>query len=191
VGKVSEYFKIYDKDYYDRYIERAKSTLGQAIYKARWELIGKHLQKGIVLDYGCGPNISNESAPKTFETYGYDINPSSGLTKIPDKKWDAILFWDSLEHIPDFGGEIKKLDPEYLFITTPNLEAVNGSIKEWKHYRPGEHIYYFDQYSLEVILDNFGYEILEKNFEEGKLRDPKKPNHIIGIVARKKSGSVS
>lgn len=177
---------IYDKSYYERYVKQAKSELGKKIYKARWELIKKYVDEGKLLDYGCGPGAFNAACPGGFELHGFDINPSCGFSKIDHwERWNIVTFWDSLEHIPDFYRELKRLSPKWLFITCPNLEAVKGDIKDWRHYRPGEHLFYFDKYSLEVILESLRYKIIDHNFDEGKLRNPNNPDWIMTVVAKR------
>jgi hypothetical protein len=183
------YKDIYNQGYLDKYKKQAKTDIGKRLYFTRWELIKKYVDGGHLLDYGCGPNVFNEQAPVTFITYGYDINPHAGFINIPNFTFNTVTFWDSLEHIPQFYAVLQKLNPEWLFITCPNLESVKGSIKNWKHYRPKEHLYYFDKYSLEVILESLGYKVQEFNFDEGRIRDPKNPEAIITVVAKRDSSS--
>lgn len=181
------YIDIYDQKYFEKYREMAKSEKAKRIYSTRWDLIQKYLTSGDILDYGCGPGAFNQAGPDNFKKYGYDINPACGFSLLPFKDWDAVTFWDSLEHIPDFPEVVKRLKPKYLFITCPNLEAVKCPITEWRHYRPGEHLYYFDKYSLEVILDALGYDVKESNFLEGGIRNPDNPKWILTTVAERKS----
>ena len=162
---------IYNKDYFDKYVGLGKTDLASRIHKNRWEIVERHMPHGSVLDYGCGPGTFASHAPSEYEVTGYDVNPEAGCTNIPFHQFDAVTFWDSLEHIPDFYGEIVRLRPKYLFITTPNLASVKCRIMAWRHYRPDEHLYYFDQFSLKVILNSLGYKIEEVNFDEGSLRN--------------------
>lgn len=181
--------EIYDKDYYDRFLDRAATDLGKKIYAERWRLIQKYCHGALnLLDWGCASGAFHTSSPNGFKTTGYDVNPNSPYNIKPNvhQRWDIMTFWDSLEHIPDFFNVIKNHDPEWLFISTPNLESVQEPVRLWKHFRPREHIFYFDQHSLGAILEYMGYEIKEFNHEEGKLRDPKHPLAIISVVACRK-----
>lgn len=179
------YSDIYGKNYYNRYVQLANKPLAQAIHSNRWALILRHLRTGSILDYGSGPGTFNEYGPDSFIKHNYDVNPLCDAREMPKLDWDAVTFWDSLEHIPNFYSVIANIDAQYLFITTPNLESVTESVTLWKHYRPKEHLYYFDRHSLSVILDELGYKILEVNHDEGKLRDPKNPAAILTVVAVK------
>lgn len=186
--------EIYNAEYAAKYQELATTPLGQAIYMARWALILKYVQSGTVLDYGSGPGAFNAHGPSSFNRFNYDVNPTCGFT---EKVWldgcgeprmvsgiDVLTMWDSIEHVPNFYGEIRDVNAPWLFITTPNLESVAKPILFWKHYRQGEHIFYFDRHSLAVILEDLGYRIVELNFDEGKLRDPEHPDAILTVVAR-------
>ncbi len=184
--------ELYNETYKKKYMELATTPLGQAIYAARWALVMRFVQSGVVLDYGSGPGAFNAHGPDCFERLNYDINPTCGFT---EKVWqksgqviDVLTMWDSIEHDPNFYQTIKDIDPEWLFITTPNLESLLGRpILGWTHYRPGEHIFYFDRHSLRVILEDLGYEILEMNFDEGRLRRPEHPDWILTVVAKKRA----
>jgi len=182
-----DYKGIYDKEYYDKYVELGATPLAHAIYSGRWALILKYCNNGKILDYGCGPGFFNAHGPKEFIKLNYDVNPNCGFRELPKEQIDILAMWDSIEHIPNFYGEIKKLDADWLFITTPNLESVVEPIIHWKHYRPKEHLFAFDRHSLQVILADLGYQIVEMNYDEGKLRDPNRPQAILTVVAKKVS----
>ena len=183
---------IYGQEYFDKYKALGQTPLGIAIYTNRWALISRFCQSPNVagkylniLDYGSGPGSFNIHGPDNYRKFNYDINPVCGFTEVPKERWDIVAMWDSIEHIPNFYSLIKELNPEWLFITTPNLESVDKPITHWKHYRPKEHIFYFDRHSLDVILTDLGYQILEMNYDEGKLRDPQHPSAILTVVAKK------
>ncbi len=179
--------EVYGKEYADRYRQYGQSELGQKIYASRWALIEKYCHgKMNLLDYGCALGAFHQSSRNGFVTYGYDVNPFCGFDKIPSCYINILTMWDSIEHIPEPFSLIKQISPQWLFLTTPNLESVKGPVKEWKHYRPGEHIHYFDRHSLKFQLDQIGYEVVEMNFDEGALRDPHNPEAIICVVARLK-----
>lgn len=176
---------IYNQEYARCYYERAHSELGRKIYAARWDLIEKYCHGNLsLLDYGCALGAFHQSSRNGFKTFGYDINPFCGFNKMPETYINILTMWDSIEHIPEPFTLIKEIRPQWVFITTPNLESVKGPVKEWKHYRPLEHIHYFDRHSLRFQLENIGYEIMEFSYDEGALRDPANPEAIITCVAR-------
>lgn len=179
---------IYDQAYYKRFKIRAKSRTGQRIYRTRWELVEKYCHGNTtLLDYGCGPGAFHTSGTNGFKVSGYDINPYCGFTEPPTGDIGIMTMWDVIEHIPDPSAPINAYRPKHLFISTPNVEAIgHWEIEKWKHYRPDEHLWYFGLNSLTGLLARLGYKILEYNFEEGAIRDPKNPNHIITVVAKRR-----
>ena len=177
---------VYDLEYHLKFVERANTELGKRIYQARWRLIEKHCYgKFTLLDYGCASGAFHRSGNNGFECYGFDINPSCGFTEMPSEAIDILTLWDVIEHLPAPIWVIKEWKPEFIFIATPNIDAAPNDIKAWKHYRPDEHLYYFNLKGLSAMLMALGYEILEHNFDEGALRDSKCPEAILTVVARR------
>lgn len=182
------YTKIYDEEYHRKFLLRAKTDLGKKIYAERWAMVVRYCHGELtLLDYGCASGAFHQSNTNGFKTFGYDVNPNCGHTVYPRQEIDILTMWDVIEHIPDPVSLIKKFNPLWLFLSTPNLESVKGPIVDWRHYRPLEHIHYFDRFSLEVILDHAGYKIEEINYKEGELRDPQNPTAVISIAARRAS----
>ncbi len=179
---------IYNQAYYKRYKERAESEIGQRIYRSRWELVERHCHGDMtLLDYGCGPGAFHKASTNGFETHGYDINPHCGFPVPPLKDIDILTMWDVIEHLVDPTEPINTFRPEYLFISTPNVEAIHyRAVENWKHYRPDEHLWYFGLNALTGLLARLGYKILEYNYDEGAIRDPDYPDHIITVVAKRK-----
>lgn len=183
--------KIYNEEYASKYQVLASTNLGKAIYHTRWALVEKYCPATgqTLLDYGAGPGSFNAHGPKGYDKRNYDINPACGSTvrlwESRDTSIDILTMWDSIEHIPNFYGEIKSIDAEWIFISTPNLDSVVTPFEFWKHRRPKEHIYHFTKDGLEVILEDLGYKVIECNFDEGKLRDPNNPSAIMTLVAKK------
>ena len=175
---------IYGRDYFLKYVELSKTTLSDQIHKCRCDLLKKHKYGGTVLDYGCGPGTFAKAAPPEFEVSGYDINPNCnehGILVNPD----IVTFWDSIEHIPNFYEVIKTLSPKFIYLTTPNLKSVKSGIQEWKHYRPKEHLFYFDEDSLTMIFKHLGYNVLEINYNEGRLRNSENPTAILTMAFKR------
>lgn len=177
----------YGKDYCQKYEEYSNSELGRKIYSTRWALIEKYCHGDMtLLDWGCAGGAFHLSSVNGFRCGGYDVNPCSPFSEQPGLgKRDILTMWDSIEHMTDISSPFI-YSPDWVFISTPNLESVKVPIKEWKHYRPFEHIHYFDKYSLESMLAPLGYVPVEFNYDEGALRDPKNPEAILTAVFQKK-----
>lgn len=180
---------VYNEEYARRYQVLASTNLGKAIYHNRWTLIERHCPptNQTVLDYGSGPGSFNAHGHDGYKRINFDINPSCGFTEKvwKNNKVDILTMWDSIEHVPNFYNEVKEIDPKWLFLSTPNLMAVDGPIEFEKHLRLKEHIYHFEPYGLQVILEDLGFKIHEISYDEGRLRDPKRPKAIFTMVASK------
>lgn len=187
--------ELYNEEYARKYQVLASTNLGKAIYHTRWALIEKYCPAvgQTVLDYGCGPGSFNAHGPDGYTKLNYDINPSCGFT---EKNWDGnppckkpsvdvLTMWDSIEHDPNFYQNIKDINAPWLFLSTPNLMAVDGPIEFEKHLRLREHIYHFEPYGLQVILEDLGYKVHEINYDEGRLRDPRRPKAIFTMACSK------
>lgn len=177
---------IYDEKYHKRFLERANTDLGRKIYAARWAMIHRHAPGNLhLLDYGCASGAFHQSAPNGYLCDGFDVNPHCGFpaSVIATKQFDILTMWDVIEHLHEPLQVIKQICPRFLFLSTPNLECVTEPVRNWRHYRPAEHLYYFDRHSLKELLEYAGYEVVEVNYEEGELRDPDHPLAIISMAA--------
>jgi hypothetical protein len=183
---------IYDEAYFQKYVKLADTDLGQKIYRHRWGLITRLLPKKeqySLLDYGCGPGSFHAMAPDGFKCEGFDINAFCGFTEVRNPFPEVLTLWDVIEHLPDPLHPIREYSPKYLFITTPNVASVSCPMVSWKHYRPKEHLYYFDEHSLTEILDYCGYKVFCISWQEGALRDAENPDAIITVVAKRVESS--
>lgn len=178
---------MYDEAYLREYEARAHTPIGQAIYCQRWDLVQKYCTEGTLLDYGCGAGAFHESAPEGFRAYGYDINPHSPH-KTPLGKVDILTMWDVIEHLVLPTEPLELCNPQWVFLCTPNIDnATQTDLFGWKHYKPGEHLHYFNLKSLMAVLGCAGYVVMAYDFEEGTIRDPQNPEAILSVAARKRN----
>lgn len=112
------------------------------------------------------------------DLYGNDIQPAyklnTGIQFIDDitsKYVEVITFFDSLEHFTDIEF-VKDLNCDYVVISLP--WCTNGLNDEWfenwKHRKPDEHLYHFNEITLEAFMKRQGYEILNQCNIEDKIR---------------------
>lgn len=156
----------YDEDYFNKCLSYEDQEIALKINEGRIGMVGRHHQ-GQVLDIGIG---SGEFIKKRQFTRGYDINPvavkwlkESGLYSDYFMEFKAFTLWDVLEHIPDPVVYLRHMrNGSHLFISIPifgNLSTIRRS----KHYRPGEHLYYFTEEGLINWLGKYGFVLLERN----------------------------
>ena len=171
VDKVKARFKEEKELYYERF---------------RKELAGIRRFKNIgrLLDIGCGYGYFLELAKKDgWKTYGIDCDRSAvefckeslsldvscgnlADKQFPEKHFDVVTLFHSLEHIPDFQhtmAEIKKiLKPRGLIvIDVPNVNDLRRVVlrQDWAMFR-NEHLWYFSFATLRFLLEKHGFRIV-------------------------------
>ena len=179
---------IYDDDYYKKYERYSRTILGTKINKFRWDFIKQHITGGLILDYGCGcGHFLDLKPPGSYFTKGYDINPRSPYSDTMTRgHYNAVTFWDSLEHMDDPYGTLCGIESDWFFMTVPDPTDFKKPITEWLHYRPHEHIHHFDRNSLDYMMSRLGYEVVSCSNGEGELRNPKNQTWLLTVAARRK-----
>lgn len=156
----------YNGAYFDKYVGYEGTPLAHAINAGRVALVNKYVGADSgVLDVGVGSGEFIKSRPNTF---GFDINPKAVDWLKASMRWadcfgafEAFTFWDVLEHVEtpdDYFGRIH--DGAYLFTSLPIFEDLKR-VRESKHYRPGEHLYYFTEAGFASWMARHGFRLLE------------------------------
>ena len=175
----------YGKEYASRTYQKY-DTLPSALMRAGFarSCLG---ERGTILDYGYGDGAFLK-VMKIFgynvfgyETHGINYGISEGLPL--GHHYNLVCFFDSLEHLPDLPSIVGKIIADNIIISVPQSPTSvwphSLPLEAWKHYKPGEHLHYFNPNSLELLMRSHGY-ILRKtsNFEDtlrGKLNLPNTP----------------
>lgn len=163
---------IYAKPYFDEYTKRANTEIGRQINEFRVQLVNKYIGSESIIDVGIGSGTFIEA--RGGQTYGHDINPIAikwlmdrGLFQDPQN--GTIYnkcFWDSLEHIPDPRPII--LGSRFIFVTMPIYSSAYCALNS-KHFKPGEHVWYFTKNGLIGWLNRLGFDCLEIRDDEEKI----------------------
>ena len=176
---------IYDEFYCSRYNEYKDEAIGKKLMKIRADMVYRHVNKGNLLDYGCATGEFHISLNSGIVGHGYDINPNFGFSKVP-AQYSILTMWDVIEHIDDPFKFLEERGPGYLFICTPSTDDFKGKdLGQWRHYRPHEHVHYFNELSLKALLKKLGYRILEVNYEESKVRKSGNEKNILSMAGEK------
>ena len=162
----------YEHDYWQKYLVMDDTPLGDDLTKARKELVDWYYS-GPVVDVGIGGGkfVTAMGA----EGYGYDVNANAINWLMENNRFydpyasyvDCITCWDSLEHIPDPEALISKVRG-WVFVSLPIFNNPN-TITSSKHYRPGEHIWYWSDIGLVKWFKELGFVNVEKNEMETEL----------------------
>jgi 2-polyprenyl-3-methyl-5-hydroxy-6-metoxy-1,4-benzoquinol methylase len=160
----------YDAAYFDKCRSYEDKEIANRINAGRIALVNDHAGQRRVLDIGVG---SGEFVRKRENTFGYDINPRAVEWLKKEARWsddlgsfDAFTFWDVLEHVdvPDHYFRHMK-DGSYLFTCLP-IFADLDHIRESRHYRPGEHLYYFTEQGFANWMAEYRFRLLEVRYHE-------------------------
>lgn len=163
---------MYNVDYFYNML-RMYSSSAERISKIRWEFVSDAVVSTgfpTVLDYGSGCGFFKAFAPKHVKVDTFDLMPvpQTGITR---EKYDLITFWDVLEHIPNL-MDLKSVFEmaKFVAITVP-VKPNDIAWKEYKHFKPGEHIHHFQVDYLCAVMDIFGFVLLKSGTPECPPRE--------------------
>lgn len=163
--------EVYDNTYFEKYIGYAATYMGRLLTKARLGFVLRHFS-GSLLDFGIGSGHFLGECDKVMPTYGYDINPIAiqylqSCEKYGDPLlgWDAMTFWDSLEHLEDPAAMLKNVK-QWAFVSIPIFEDRDHALRS-KHFRPDEHWWYFTEKGFIRFMNRQGFVLMSlSRFEE-------------------------
>ncbi len=169
----------YDSGYFDLYRRRKPFRIKRA--HTRLSAVELMIAPGRLLDIGCSLGYFVEGAlQRGWQASGIEISPhaaeearSLGLdvktgvledAVYPDASFDCVTMWDVLEHVPDptfHMREVRRiLKPGGIVaIGTPNLghTAFRTKRENWRHLKPSEHIFYFEEQTLSRLFEKTGF----------------------------------
>lgn len=169
----------YDDQYYESYAKLEDSKIAMDLNRERTQLVDRNVgEDGLILDIGIGSGafIKHRNNGRGRVTFGTDINDKAiGWLKaqrlyVYRRNWDMFkgyCFWDSLEHMPDASEYFDRINPgKYVFISMPIYGEDLDRVPQSKHFKPGEHLYYFSDKGLKDWMAYHGFDFLEKSTHE-------------------------
>lgn len=171
----------YDENYAKKYLAYPEAEIN----KIRLSFI---LQKGAILDYGCGSGSFVKAAREAgYIAYGYDVNNFTKDLR-PPKNFvpDIVTAWDSFEHLTD-KQQINFLriakSAKAIILSVPDFDTPvkDDTLSEWRHYRPGEHLHYYTKKSLHIRFEYEGFKYMFYSHHEDEIRKAPWENNILTI----------
>lgn len=173
------------KEYNPEYVETRYNTYGDLGYKMAYLRLGfliGALNGSIpnsVLDVGYGNGDFLKAAINTIpkclgsDVSGYPVPEGvEYIDNIYNSEVDVTCFFDVLEHFDDI-YDIKNLNTKYILISVPQCHYIDDQwFENWKHRRPDEHLWHFDEPALINFFGEIGYEIVQSSNIEDTIRKP-------------------
>lgn len=154
----------YDESYFDKCKSYEGQAIADAINAGRMALVNSFIGVNRCCDVGIG---SGEFIRHRPNTWGTDVNPAAlawlreaGLLATNLNEFAALTFWDVLEHVPTPADYLKVIPLHGFVFTSVPIMASLDVIRQSKHYRPGEHLYYFTEAGFTQWMDAHGFACL-------------------------------
>ena len=153
---------------------RIKDAIFKFFQRRRIMWITTFLKKGNVLDVGAGEGNFINNLPDIFKGVGIDASiakiKNSNIKRVDFLKWqtkekfDAIVFWESLEHTTSPEKYLKKAftllkNKGLVFIEYPRFNSLESKIfgKHWFHLDIPRHSSHLTDKGLSIILNRVGF----------------------------------
>ncbi len=170
IGRVA-----YDNDYHDKYASYEGTPIAAALNAGRCALVAKHAPAGAtVLDIGAGcGTFVRQALADGFDAKGFDVIPKTveylrsikAYAEDPTD-FDVVTFWDSIEHIECPEILLRKVRKGAIVLAAIPVFDDLTQIRTSKHYRPGEHFYYWTTTGFIDWMANYGFRLIEESTHE-------------------------
>ena len=177
----------YPTDYYGSQGQKFESLIErflEVVASRQARMISRAIPSGgRVLDVGCGRGmLLKRLADQGCEVHGTELHEAAALGADPrinlhicpsleaaefeDEKFDAIVIWHVLEHLPDPRKAVKEMQRILrpggkLFVAVPNFGSVQARVfgHSWFHLDPPRHLFHFTASGLRQLLKDSGFAI--------------------------------
>lgn len=182
--------------YDESYEAKQQTTRAMVMLRLGWLLSNLPKNEDVrsfrCVDIGGGTGIFTHIAKNVFkECFSYDIVPETSQIStevLRGTDWDVAFSFDSLEHYDDI-NDLFKVSARYHYVSFPETPEVAHyeELQNWRHYKPGEHLWCLHRLGVCEWFEDKGYQILAASHIEDAIRTPwdkDKPN-ITSILARR------
>lgn len=182
-----KYFKSEGKgtSYFDYISEEPVIALNSAKRLEKIKRIKGISPDGKLLDIGCATGVFLNVAKPFINVSGielseyassrardfYKLPVKTGALKdaaFPDKDFDIVTMWDVIEHLDDPAGDLKEVrrimkDDGLLVLATGDSGSFIARIsgRHWHLYNPDQHLSYFSEDTIRLLLKRAGFKILK------------------------------
>lgn len=165
----------YGPAYFEHYRGLEGSSVATRLNAGRCALLARHAAaEATVLDFGAGSGEFVRHAKSWgFDARGFDINPATvaalremGAYGDDIEGAEVVAFWDSLEHLPDPGATLRRISRGAVVLVAIPVFSDLAKIRESKHYKPGEHLWYFTPAGFVAWMVEHGFDLMEESDHE-------------------------
>ena len=146
-----------------------------------------------ILDVGYGNGsflrTCSNIIPKCFghDISGYPLPDGCEFAdNLFDNHYDVVTFFDSLEHFDD-PYFLEKLNCNFICISLPWCHYFSDDwFANWKHRKPNEHLWHFDEVSITKFMKSQKYSVLNITNIEDAIRkhDFNYQNILTGVFSK-------
>lgn len=189
INKIQKYDYQYVDDRYNKYGEKGPQMAGLRL----GYLIGTlGFVPDSILDIGYGNGDFLKMTQQAIKSYGNDISgypipdKSEFVDNIFNEHYDVISMFDVLEHFEDISF-VKDLNCNYVYISLPWCHNFSDEwFENWKHRRPDEHLWHFNDDSINKFFIEMGFERLNFSNIEDIIRKSSDENpNILTCIFKK------
>lgn len=160
----------YGEEYFQRYSSYRGTEISKCINSSRIDLL-KRFGEPAALDIGIGSGEFLETANAAgVQCFGFDVNPIAieylkrrgffvnPTNGVSTQGINTVTFWDVFEHLEEPSTFVSDLGIETIIMSVPIVEDFS-CLLGWKHFKPGEHLYYFTNEGMISFMDEIGYKL--------------------------------
>lgn len=163
---------VYDENYFQSYVERAKTEMGEKLNQTRMELCDIEIKDS---DSICDVGIGGGAFVSKYTGQGFDVNPhavqwlkeNNYYANPYEFEFDYLTMWDVIEHIDNVKPLLNNVR-KGVVISTPIYKDFYDVINS-KHFKPNEHLWYFTDYGIRNYMRLFGFECVHADTRETDL----------------------
>ncbi len=151
------------------------SPIATRVNAGRIAMLRRHLPAGgSVLDWGAGSGeFVRDARAAGFTAAGFDVIAetraalaAAGAFSDDPARFDGLTLWDTLEHLEAPDAVLSRVGwGAAVFVSLPIFRSL-AQIRESRHYRPGEHLYYFTAPGFAYWMALWGFRLLESSAHE-------------------------
>lgn len=173
--------KYYHSHYWNSpgILGRMKQLIFNIFHQRRRTWVLKYLKEGSILEIGAGEGNFAKLLSKNFQVTGIELPAAQiknkKILKVDYSKWksrekfDAIIFWESLEHVSKPQQYLKKSykllkNNGLVFIEFPRFDCIESKIFKnyWFHLDPPRHLVHMTSTGISKLLERTNYKVIEQ-----------------------------